>query len=129
MGMTYEPYTNKDRVQAVEQAILSFAEEMGLDPDMDADGPVTVAGDMIANILHWVQQQDSRISALKAAKSGIGNYVTEQYIDYNADEVDELGPQSSVCITVLCNDQVWESNTYDRTKIFDAEDNEIEGEE
>lgn len=109
----YKPYSNEDRAGDVDLCLREFAKNMGLDPDPEADGPQTVAGDMIASILHWVTANDpeGRLAAVTAAKNGIGHYVSESYIDDDADEVDELGPESDVMVQVTCNDQVWSVGT------------------
>ena len=105
----YKPHSNEDRAADVDLCLGVFAKKMGLDPYSNADGPITVAGDMIASILHWVQSNDpdGKKAAITAAKNGIGHYVTESYIDYATDEVCELGPDASVEIKVHCNDEVW----------------------
>lgn len=98
-------FTNDDRRATVDKAITEFATDMGLDPAIDADGPIIVAGDMICNILHWVQQQTDgdQNDGLQAARSGLSHYVTESLIDYSEDNVDEVGPQSFVKITADCD--------------------------
>jgi hypothetical protein len=106
--------SNEKRADEVDPALLVFAEKMGLDPDpLEGDGPVTVAGDMIAGILHWVSGKLGRQAALNAVRSGIGHFVTESNIDYSLpeDEVDQLGPEAWVCLKVECNDEVWHSRT------------------
>ena len=106
--------TNDKRADEVEAALLVFAERTGLDPDpVEGDGPVTVAGDMIASILHWVSGKLGREAALDAVRSGIGHFVSESNIDYSQpeDEVDQLGPDAWVTIKVSCNDEVWHART------------------
>lgn len=104
--------TNEDRVEDITSSVMAFAARMGLAPELDADGPVTVAGDMIASILHWVQQETGkREDALDAVRSAVGHYATESYIDYSAVPVDELGPHSYVSITVECNGDTWHTQT------------------
>lgn len=112
--------TNEERAQSVELLATRFAKAMGIENE-DA---VTIAGDLICNLLHWVQAQcddtdESRQFALDAARSGIGHYVTETNIDYDADVVDELGPDAFVEITVDCNGANWSSRTGAGTAIVE----------
>jgi hypothetical protein len=109
--------TNEERAAQVEGALEAFAQATGL--EIEADGPETVAGDMIAGILHWVQSISGgeRNCALNAARSGIGHYVTESNIDYAAKEVDELGPDAFVTIYVACDGENWWSTTGQGTVI------------
>ncbi|WP_454287210.1 hypothetical protein [Rhizobium arsenicireducens] len=92
------------------KTLRAFAAATGLNPAVDADGPATVAGDMICNILHWVEEQspEGALDALYAVRCGIGHYVTESSI---TDPEDELGPDSHVGITVHCDGKVWTSFT------------------
>lgn len=112
--------TNEDRAEQVAGALGAFAAESGLGIGLDSDGPITVAGDMIASILHWVESQhpDGRKAALDAVKSGIGHYVSESNIDYGAQEVDELGPDAWVTIDVQCNGQTWAAATAQESEII-----------
>lgn len=107
--------TNDDRVEDITPAIRDFAQRMGLTMD---DGPATIAGDMIASILHWAQTtgevltaKDGRLTALEAARCGIAHYVTESYIDYDAEPVDELGPESDVTVLITCLNETWLTST------------------
>ncbi|MBY0560149.1 hypothetical protein [Hyphomicrobium sp.] len=101
--------TNEERAEQVEGYLLDFAEETGLDADLEADGPATVAGDMISQILHWVTMKTgSWETALYAMRCGIGHYVTEQNI---TDPEDELGPVTDVQIQAVCNGVVWATKT------------------
>jgi len=101
--------TNEERATQVEGALEAFAQATGL--VTDADGPETVAGDMIAGILHWVQSISGgeRECALNAARQGIAHYVTETNIDYSAEDVDEVGPDAFVTINVSCDGEDWTS--------------------
>lgn len=107
--------TNTDRADGVDAFLREFADRMGLSlaPEPDGDGAATVAGDLICNILHWVEKNDSngRLAALQAMRSGIGHYVSESGIDYGAEFVDELGPDAYVSIEVTCNGETWTSET------------------
>lgn len=97
--------TNIERARSVDKAIRQFAIDMGLDlPD---EGPSVTAGDMICNILHWVQErtQDDQEAVLQVARSGIGHYITESLIDYTQDNVDEVGPESTIDIIAYCDGQ------------------------
>lgn len=111
--------TNEERVESVDALVIHFANAMGI----QNEGPTTMAGDLICNVLHWVQARtedndESRQSALDAARSGIGHYVTETNIDYDADVVDELGPDAFVEITVDCNGANWNSRSGAGTTII-----------
>lgn len=93
--------TNQIRIESVEDLVETFCDRMGF--NMEDEDHSTIAGDMICNILHWVQAKTGkREDALSAMQNGIGNYVTETYIDYDADVVDELGPEAYVSIGVGC---------------------------
>ncbi len=113
---------NEDRAWSVQEYLIKFADEMGLKPDLDADGPVTVAGDMICNILHWVAQNhpEGYAAALDAARSGLGHFSSEFRIDYDADDVDELGPEADVQITIRCDGEYWQSETFRGTQCLKA---------
>lgn len=112
-------FTNEDRVHDIDADVKGFARRMGLHPEIDADGPVCVAGDMICNILHWVERRaGSREAALEAMRSGLGHYVTESSIDYSQSEVDELGPESRVEITIDCDGATWRTETWGATEII-----------
>lgn len=103
-------YTNEDRVASIDGLVSKFCEHLG--PGMHNEDPYTQAGDMIGNLLHWVQAQTgSREEALRAVRSGLGHYVTETYIDYSAEEVDELGPDAFITLEVNCNGQTWNAST------------------
>ncbi|WP_338811258.1 hypothetical protein V2V90_23365 (plasmid) [Agrobacterium leguminum] len=106
-------FTNEDRISSVAPAINAFAAAMGLDDSLDADGPESVAGDMICNILHWVARKhpDGRAAALVALRYGAAHYTSESYIDYTADWVDELGPEAFIEIHASCNGEVWHTQT------------------
>lgn len=98
-----KPFDNSARALSVDAFALKFASDMGLEPHPDFDGPETVVGDFISNLLHWAMYNGlSKEEALKAAKSGIGNFITETHIDYGANEVDELGPDTFVSIVTEC---------------------------
>src|SRR5690606_4898660 len=107
--------TNADRARDIEPPLREFAARTGLDiaPEPDGDGPATVAGDMICNILHWVaiNSEHGQLDALRAIRSGIGHFASESAIDYGADIVDELGPDAHVSIEVLCDGEIWTSET------------------
>ena len=107
----YAPETNEERVVGVQPILVAFARKTGLDPRPKRDGPVTVAGDMIAHILHWVEANAGREAALDAVKAGLSHYVTESNIDYSREVVDELGPDASVEIAVNCNGETWSAWT------------------
>lgn len=96
---------NKQRARQVNDALLAFARETGLDPSHDGDGPQTVAGDFICGVLHWVEQnlEGGRKAALVAARHGIGHYLSESHIDYGSPDHDELGPEAHVAIEASCN--------------------------
>ncbi|EFO30116.1 hypothetical protein TRICHSKD4_3691 [Roseibium sp. TrichSKD4] len=103
--------TNEDRVDDIGPSVEDFALRMGLSIEVE---PGDVAGDLIAAVLHWLQANtdceehpDPRLAALDAARRGIGHYITETNIDYSAEEVDELGPDSFVAIDANCNGQRW----------------------
>ena len=107
--MTYEAMTNEDRAKQVGIALQAFAKATGLKES--EDGAETIAGDMIAGILHWVASRspaDGRLDVLHALRSGIGHYVSEHYGEI---EGEELGPESIVLITVDCNGDHWHSET------------------
>ena len=74
-------FTNEDRIASVAPAIKAFAASMGLDETLEADGPESVAGDMICNILHWVARKhpDGRAAALVALRYGAAHYTSESY--------------------------------------------------
>jgi hypothetical protein len=101
--------TNEERAASVSEALHNFADAMGMGISLDSDGPVTVAGDMICSILHWVQEQapDGKFAALQAARSGLGHYVTEAS-NQNPDE-DPVGPDAFVMIRVDCDGLSWEA--------------------
>ena len=104
--------TNDARAESVAAFVEQFADEMGLNPDPAADGPECAAGDLICNILHWVQAEtQSRESALEAVRSGISHYITESCIDYEAECVDEVGPDAFVDIEASCDGSIWKSRT------------------
>lgn len=100
---------NEDRAESVAPLIDEFARIMGL----ENEDPVTKAGDLICNILHWVQQSsdedDQRLDALRAIRSGICHYVTEASIDYTLDEVDPIGPDAWLSLTVRCDGVEWQA--------------------
>lgn len=96
------PLDNKERAKGVDNYIREFATATGLDISPEGDGPVTVVGDLICNLLHWVAIRTDATEALKAAQQGIGHFLTENAIDYDAEEVDELGPDSHVRIEATC---------------------------
>lgn len=105
---------NPQRAASVSAFLDSFAKAMGL----ENEDPCTIAGDMIGNILHWVTDAvdgEGRIGALKAMKSGIGHYVTEQSITI---EGDELGPDSHVSIKATCDGKTWCSVTGSTPEIY-----------
>lgn len=101
--------TNADRARDIEPALRAFAKRMG----MEEEDAATVAGDMICNILHWVAlgSEHGRLDALRAMRSGIGHFASESAIDYDAEEVDDLGPDAHVSIEVLCDGEIWTSET------------------
>jgi len=104
---------NEHRAATVADAIRAFAASAGLDVSLNADGPQTAAGDMICNILHWVASNDpdGRAAALMAVRCGIAHYMSESFIDYEADWIDELGPEAFIEVYASCNGEVWHSQT------------------
>jgi hypothetical protein len=95
--------TNFERAQSIDGALRDFADEMGLDIKPGADGPHTVAGDFIANVLHWVAEQPENreagaISAIGAAHSGINHFLSE----HHSDEPHDLGPEAEITIIAAC---------------------------
>lgn len=99
---------NIDRIETVAPAIAAFAERMGL----THEDPETIVGDMLCNLLHWVQHKTGdRKDGLRAARFGIAHFITESGIDYADPEADEVGPESYVAITVECDGEQWHSTT------------------
>lgn len=98
---------NHDRAASVSEALHNFADAMGLKISIAGDGPATVAGDMITNILHWVQEQhpDGKQAALTAMICGVGAYVQETITP------DDLGPDAYATITVTCHGELWTGAT------------------
>ena len=68
---------NVDRAVSVDDAIQKFAADMGLDLRPEADGPTTGAGDMFANLMHWVAERAGVEEALRAAQNGISSFLVE----------------------------------------------------
>ena len=105
--------TNAERADEVEAALLVFAEKTGLDPDpIDGDGPRTVAGDMIAGILHWVSGKPGREAALDAVRSGIGHFVTELKSTTRSPRTRSTWSARRLGLHPReCNGEVWHSRT------------------
>lgn len=102
---------NVERADSVAEFIDAFSKSVG---NQDEDH-VTRAGDMICNILHWVHQssdrEDPRKDPFIAARMGIAHYVSEASIDYEAEVIDELGPDAIVTIDVFCDSTSYVSIT------------------
>ena len=71
--MTLINVANADDVEA---AMLVFAERAGL--AVHTDGALTMASDMLANILHWVAVKQDREEALEAVRKGVSHFVSER---------------------------------------------------
>lgn len=89
---------NIDRAATVASYLLDFEREVGL--THIHDGPATVGGDIICNILHWVAEKGGIEAALEAVRSGISHFLIEQAAGPGADDADgernEVGRIASV---------------------------------
>lgn len=104
---------NEDRAKAVGVALQAFAKATG----MEDEGPETIAGDFIANVLHWVVSREhggSHGGALYAARNGIANFVGESY-----DEDD--GPDAHVSISIKCEGFTWFTQTGEEMPVMPTE--------
>lgn len=119
--MSAEPI-GKERIAAeMGRMIRAYGEMTGCDPAPDADGPQTVCGDLVADILHWVERNDpgGRLAALETARRALGHYASESSIDRSAAEVDELGPEAEVTVEIRCDGKLWRSATRETPEIED----------
>lgn len=114
-------FTNFDWVDSVDDLVMTFNKRQGL----NGEDTATLISDLICNLLHWArhhgEDSDPRLVALDAMRRGISSYVTESYIDYDAEEVDELGPEAFVEISVSCNGESWDSSTREGSTIATEE--------
>lgn len=108
--MGAELMTPHDRADSVEDLIASFASWSGLAPSPDGDGPETMAGDLISNILHWVKRETGKAEcAAGAARDGLAHFIVE----HDGEE----GPDARVQIVAMCRGEVWVSWTGRETTI------------
>lgn len=96
---------NSDRIASVSDLIETFAARMGV--GMRNEDARTIAGDMICNIMHWAMNQKDKVEAFSAWKSGACHFLMETMIDYDAEEVDELGPDTSINANLECGKEEW----------------------
>ena len=66
--------TNKDRAKWANKALLVFAKEVGQEQDLKLD-PSTVAGDFLADLMHWCNAHD--IDFEDILSRGQGHYAHE----------------------------------------------------
>lgn len=69
--------SNSDRALSVDDFVRQFADEQGLDIRRDGDGPLTVGGDMICNLLHWIAEEIGIEDTMHALQNGIGMFAVE----------------------------------------------------
>jgi hypothetical protein len=65
--------TNEERGDAVKPHVEAFATDMGL----QHDEPQTIAGDMIAAILHWAASEGGLEAAIQGMRGGISHFTIE----------------------------------------------------
>lgn len=110
--------SNEDRAKSVAIAVQAFAKSMKL-TEKD-DGPTTIAGDMICNILHWVAQRHPQgfQAGLDAACKGLNHFASEAY---DENDPDPLGPESHIRIVITVGKHVFIKQTGEDTVVQEQE--------
>lgn len=101
------------RAQFVEAEMISYGEKVDVRPD--TEGYITVAGDMIADILHVVAARTGLPPAdvLRAARFGISHFAATKDVTLEEHIEGDIGPDSQIEIEVKVGGEVWTSKTWD----------------
>jgi len=110
--------SNEDRAKSVAAAIQAFAKAQGLS-EKD-DGPEVIAGDMIANILHWAADRHPGgiRAAYDAACRGLNHFTSESY---DSPDGDPLGASSHVRMVISVGKHIFIKQTGEPTQMLEAE--------